>query len=190
MFVTDNVAVDGQLANTLGWLIELTVSMIGKFLAVITFSPIFAIPGVIVSAVGAWCGQIYMKAQLSVKREMSNAKAPVLGHFGAAIAGLSKSIICVRCELYAEGIFSPASIRAYGAQEYFRQESYRRIDKYVRAARTFYNLNRWVSIRIEALGSLFASCLAAYLVYGTRARAANTGFSLNMAGMFTVNLSS
>jgi hypothetical protein len=27
--------------------------------------------------------------QLSVKREMSNAKAPVLGHFGAAMAGLS-----------------------------------------------------------------------------------------------------
>ena len=89
MFVTDNVAVDGQLANTLGWLIELTVSMIGKFLAIITFSPIFAIPGAIVSAVGAWCGQIYMKAQLSVKREMSNAKAPVLGHFGAAISGIS-----------------------------------------------------------------------------------------------------
>ncbi|KAJ3554167.1 hypothetical protein NP233_g12480 [Leucocoprinus birnbaumii] len=31
----------------------------------------------------------YLKAQLSVKREMSNAKAPVLAHFGAAIAGLS-----------------------------------------------------------------------------------------------------
>ena len=48
----------------------------------------------------------------------------------------------------------------------------------------------YLLIRIEALGSLFASCLAAYLVYGTRARAANTGFSLNMAGMFTVDLSS
>ncbi len=77
----------------------------------------------------------------------------------------------------------PASVRAYGAQKQFRAESYRRIEKYVRAARTFYNLNRWVSVRIEALGSLFAACLAAYLVYGSKARAANTGFSLNMAGM-------
>lgn len=75
-----------------------------------------------------------------------------------------------------------ASIRAYGAQDQFRKESYRRIDRYVRAARTFYNLNRWVSIRIDALGALFASCLAAYLVYGSSARAAHTGFSLNMAG--------
>ncbi len=28
---------------------------------------------------GVYLGQIYMKAQLPVKREMSNAKAPVLG---------------------------------------------------------------------------------------------------------------
>jgi hypothetical protein len=42
------------------------------------------------SLLGGWIGRIYMKAQLSVKREMSNAKVPVLGHFGAAIAGLSE----------------------------------------------------------------------------------------------------
>ncbi|OSD04422.1 multidrug resistance-associated ABC transporter [Trametes coccinea BRFM310] len=158
----DIQCVDGPLATKLGWVIELTVSMLMKFLAVVSFSPIFTVPGAIVAALGGWCGQIYMKAQLSVKREMSNARAPVLGHFGAAIAGLT-------------------SIRAYGAQSQFRQESYRRIDKYVRAARTFYNLNRWVSVRIESLGALFAACLAAYLVYGSHARAASTGFSLNMA---------
>ena len=72
--------------------------MLARFLAVVTFSPIFAIPGFVVSLLGTWCGQIYMKAQLCVKREMSNAKAPVLGHFGAAIAGLSKSpvFMCTR----------------------------------------------------------------------------------------------
>ncbi|KAI1795060.1 hypothetical protein LXA43DRAFT_1080347 [Ganoderma leucocontextum] len=162
----DIQCIDGQLANNFGWFIELTIAMLARFLAVITFSPIFTIPGLFVSILGSWCGQIYMKAQLCVKREMSNAKAPVLGHFGAAIAGLT-------------------SIRAYGAQKQFRAESYHRIEKYVRAARTFYNLNRWVSIRIEALGSLFAACLAAYLVYGSNARAANTGFSLNMAVGFS-----
>ncbi|KAI8982789.1 multidrug resistance-associated ABC transporter [Trametes punicea] len=162
----DIQCVDGPLANNLGWVIELTVSMVMKFLAVVSFSPIFTIPGAIVAVVGGWCGQIYMKAQLSVKREMSNARAPVLGHFSAAIAGLT-------------------SIRAYGAQGRFKEESFRRIDRYVRAARTFYNLNRWVSIRIEALSALFAACLATYLVYGSHARAANTGFSLNMAVGFS-----
>jgi len=61
-----------------------------------------------------------------------------------------------------------------------------RIDKVTRAARTFYNLNRWVSIRIDAAGTTFSTLLAIYLVYGTGAvqkpgSAANIGFSLNMA---------
>lgn len=88
---SNTVAVDGQLANNLGWLLDLTMSMLGRFIAVITFSPIFTVPGFVVFILGGWCGQIYMKAQLSVKREKSNARAPVLGHFGAAIAGLSTS---------------------------------------------------------------------------------------------------
>lgn len=33
-----------------------------------------------------------MKAQLSVKRELSKAKAPVMAHFGAAIEGLCEHI--------------------------------------------------------------------------------------------------
>jgi len=68
----------------------MTCSMFIKFCAVVTLTPIFLIPGIVIAVLGGWCGQIYMKAQLSVKREMSNARSPVLGHFGAAVAGLSK----------------------------------------------------------------------------------------------------
>jgi len=85
-----------------------------------------------------------------------------LGHFGASIAGL-------------------ISIRAYGAQEAFRQESLKRINHYTRAALPFWSLNRWVNIRLDVLGGLFASSLAAYLVYASNVQASNIGFSLNMA---------
>lgn len=53
------------------------------------------------------------------------------------------------------------SIRAYGATEAFKKESMIRINRYTRAARSFYNLNRWICIRIDALGGLFAASLAA-----------------------------
>lgn len=53
--------------------------MVMKLAAVVFMTPIFLIPGFIVGLVGGWVGQIYMAAQLSVKREMSNAKAPVVG---------------------------------------------------------------------------------------------------------------
>ena len=105
-----------------------------------------------------------------------------------------QSLVLVRCPTW-EGrpsdIYDPTvSIRAYSAQDMFKQESLDRIDKYSRPARTFYNLNRWISVRIDAIGALFSSGLAAYLVYGTGAihrpgYAAAIGFSLNMAVGFS-----
>ncbi|KAF8845471.1 hypothetical protein BDN67DRAFT_993677 [Paxillus ammoniavirescens] len=159
-------AIDGPFAQEISWVIELTLALGFRLLAVVSLTPAFLFPGALVGVVGGWVGRIYMKAQLSIKREMSNAKAPVLGHFSAAIAGLT-------------------SIRAYGAQKAFQEQSLDRIDRYSKSARMFYNLNRWVCIRIDFVGSLFTTALAAYLVYGSTRDAANIGFSLNMAVGFS-----
>lgn len=78
---------------------SMTIAMILRLIAVLIYTPIFVIPGVAVGAIGSWCGQIYIKAQLSVKREMSNAKSPVLSHFGAAIAGLGMILRDELCDL-------------------------------------------------------------------------------------------
>ncbi|KAH7886476.1 hypothetical protein F5I97DRAFT_1926721 [Phlebopus sp. FC_14] len=160
-------AIDGPLVISLAWFLELSLSMLTSLGAIVVITPAFLIPGIIVGILGSWIGRLYMKSQLSVRRELSNAKAPVLGHIGAAISGL-------------------ASIRAYGAQEAFIQESLSRIDKYTKPARMYYSLNRWMSVRVDMLGALFSSTLATYLVYGPDAhRAANIGFSLNMAVGFS-----
>ena len=79
MAVANFFPVDGPISNGLWYLSEMTMSMVVKFGAVVILTPIFLIPGVLVAVLGGICGQIYIKAQLSVKREMSNAKAPVLG---------------------------------------------------------------------------------------------------------------
>ncbi|PBK67572.1 P-loop containing nucleoside triphosphate hydrolase protein [Armillaria solidipes] len=158
----DIQSIDNAVSMLLLSLLQMTVSMIIKFSAVLVFTPMFLSPGILVAILGAWCSQIYIKAQLSVKREMSNAKAPVLAHFGAAISGTT-------------------SIRAYGVQNTFIQESMSRIDKYTRTARTFHNLNRWIDIRIDALAALFSASLAAYLVYFQDTAAFNVGFSLTLA---------
>ncbi|EJD51854.1 hypothetical protein AURDEDRAFT_82731 [Auricularia subglabra TFB-10046 SS5] len=163
----DMRSIDGPLGNLLTDLVTAGVALTCKLAAVIVMSPVFVLPGMIVAAIGWWFGQLYIASQLCVKREVSNARSPVLGHFGAAIAGL-------------------VSVRAHGAEEAFKMESMVRIDKYVRAARTFYNLTRWICIRVNALGGLFAAGLAAYLVYGPKTTdASRTGFSLVMAVAFS-----
>ncbi|KAG8864769.1 hypothetical protein FRB96_003355 [Tulasnella sp. 330] len=165
-FTQDIRAADGPVASMMCDLMDISITMIGKVCAIVIFSPIFFIPGVLVAAIGKYIGNIYMMAQLSVKREMSNAKSPVYSHFGAAVAGL-------------------VSIRAFGAEEAFKKESRKRINGYIRPARTFYNLNRWISIRIDLIGALFGAALAGYLVYVRRSDASTTGFSLSMATGFT-----
>ncbi|KAE9403384.1 hypothetical protein BT96DRAFT_990242 [Gymnopus androsaceus JB14] len=134
--------------------------------AVVLFSPIFILPGLLILFIGASWGNVYFKAQMSVKREMSIAKAPVLGHFGATIAGLT-------------------SIRAYGAEKLSIIEMQTRTDRHSRIARVFNNLQRWIAVRINILSAVFTSSLAWYLVYVLHQSAATTGFSLNMAVSFS-----
>ena len=84
-------SVDNQIADGLIFVVEITATMLLKFCAVILVSPTLTGPGVLVFMLGGLLFQAYMKAQLPLKREMSNAKAPVMGHISAAIDGLGKS---------------------------------------------------------------------------------------------------
>ena len=76
------------------------------------------------------------------------------------------------------------SIRAYGAQSFFRKESYNRIDHFTKLSRSTFNLCRWIGIRSDLIGALFIGSLASYLLSKKTIKAANTGFSLNMSVEF------
>jgi hypothetical protein len=74
-----------------------------KFFAVVIYTPFFFFPGsyslispgfllvliflsgLLVGAVGGWVGQIYITAQLPVKRVMSNTRAPVLAQYVSTV---------------------------------------------------------------------------------------------------------
>jgi hypothetical protein len=49
------------------------------------------LPALVVLLLGFWLGNVYIKVQLAVKREMANAKSPILGIVGSAINGLGTS---------------------------------------------------------------------------------------------------
>ncbi|KAF8955959.1 ABC transporter type 1, transmembrane domain-containing protein [Flammula alnicola] len=142
-------AIDGPIPQSLLWAVDCVSGILAKLGAIVLFTPIFLGP-----------------AQLSVKRETSNARSPMISHFTAAIHGI-------------------VSIRAYGAQDKFKAESLVRINHYTRVSRMSYNLNRWIGVRIDALSASFTVALASYLIYGPSVGASNTGFSLNMAVEFT-----
>ncbi|KAM5536848.1 hypothetical protein V8D89_009566 [Ganoderma adspersum] len=162
----DVQAVDMNIPRMLHGVLEGTVYMLLRVAAVMLITPIFIVPAIVVAILAAWISQMYMRAQLSVKREMSNARAPVMGHFGSAIVGL-------------------VSIRAYGAQEAFKAESCARMDKYNRAGFVYDALSRWITIRIDVLGNALSTVLAAYLTYVARISASEAGFAMTMAVGFS-----
>lgn len=51
------------------WLLDLTSGMLTKLGAVAIFTPLFIFPGLGIAAAGFYLGNMYLKAQLSVKRE-------------------------------------------------------------------------------------------------------------------------
>ncbi|KAF7377873.1 ATP-binding cassette transporter [Mycena sanguinolenta] len=168
-FTADINAVDDSLSEGFWDLTESTVSLLTRLFAIVIFAPPFFAPGAFVGALGIWCGRVYMSSQLSVKRERSNARAPILAHIDAAIGGL-------------------VSVRAYGAQDTLIQISLDRIDRFTRASRTFANLNRWVTVRTSFLSALFTASLAYYLVYFQSHQPSNVGFVLTMALGFSSSI--
>ncbi len=78
-----------------------------------------------------------------------------------------------------------ASIRAYSADAIFRKGLKKRTDTLVRASLTFYNINRWVSVRIESLGALFAVAVTVYFVYFSSVQAGYAGFTMSMVFSFS-----
>ncbi|KAF7977580.1 hypothetical protein HWV62_3166 [Athelia sp. TMB] len=162
-------ALDGPVTQNFDGVAAITLFTLVKLGLIVFFSPLFLLPCLVVILIGVWCGNVYNKTVLSVKREMNNARAPVLAHFGAAIAGL-------------------VSVRAYGVQAAFKAKSLNRIDKYTRTARPFHNLGCWIALRIDALSATFTASLASYLVYNTSLKltASEAGFSLNLAASFSM----
>ncbi|KAJ4482142.1 P-loop containing nucleoside triphosphate hydrolase protein [Lentinula aciculospora] len=159
-------SVDFALPIKASQVCDLSISLLFKIGAVVIFAPAFLLPSILLTALGIWVGNLYLKAQSSVKREMLIAKAPIVGLIGAASTGI-------------------ISVRAYSAQDKFINLLMARIDHCSRSARVFYNLQRWMAIRTETLAGIFSAGLAWYLVYFTNSDASNTGFLLNLAGKDT-----
>ncbi|KAG6899540.1 hypothetical protein C0993_009321 [Termitomyces sp. T159_Od127] len=163
--VTQDVsAVDTIIPELFAHMFELFFTIVIRFLAVLVYTPIIGLFAIVIFVVGGLVGNVYMKSQLSVKREMSKAKAPVMAHFGSCIEGIT-------------------SIRAYGVQNAVLTRSLSLIDDYSRTSRVFSNLARWIAVRVDALGGFFAALLGIYYVYynGSSVSASNSGFTLALA---------
>lgn len=132
----------------------------------------------------------------------SNAKSPVLGHFGAAIAGLGvvyltlfvlngfTSMFSIHSCLWRTGQLQAGIASSYRSL-YQGCQGILQFEQVIHVKEMLFHVSypkiRWICVRVDGLGALFTAGLGAFLVYGGKAlpQASNTGFSLNMAVGFS-----
>jgi hypothetical protein len=68
--------------------LQITVACIVNLGGILVITPIYGIPGAMICALGYWIGRVFLRAQTPVKRETSNAKAPILTVVGSVLCGL------------------------------------------------------------------------------------------------------
>lgn len=162
----DIQATDEAVPRSINVVASICIVLVSRVFVLVAWAPVFLLPCIAVIGFGVWIGTVYIKAQLSVKREMSNRKAPVLAMFGSAIQGL-------------------VSVRAYSAQAAFREQLLKRVNEYTRVGRTFWLLNRWVAVRIDTLSAIFAAAVSSYFVYVAAVDPSTVGFILVLTTSFT-----
>jgi hypothetical protein len=65
------------VAETIESLVDIGVTVLTRLVVIVIFTPIFVFPSVAVAILGFYLGNLYLRAQLSVKREMRYANGVI-----------------------------------------------------------------------------------------------------------------
>jgi ABC-type multidrug transport system fused ATPase/permease subunit len=102
----DIQAFDGSVALNVNWFLDALIGLSQKIGFIVLFAPVFLLPAVLVTVAGLAIGNTYLRAQMSVKREVSRlshspcallsaldvqmavTKAPVLNVISGVLGGL------------------------------------------------------------------------------------------------------
>jgi len=70
----DMNTIDNSIAQSFYWVVYSIMGMVTRLGVVVLFTPIFLLPGVVIAIVGIFIGNMYLRAQLSVKREKRSVR--------------------------------------------------------------------------------------------------------------------
>ncbi|KAK0714590.1 P-loop containing nucleoside triphosphate hydrolase protein [Lasiosphaeris hirsuta] len=166
-FSGDIKSLDTRVGTMVYWTLDILVRIFFRVGAVSSILPIFAFPALASVFVGVLCGEMYTRTAVTIKRLVSSSQSPVFTQFSDTMSGLS--VIRARGDL----------------PQTFRDQLARRVRNLSRAQEANFNLNRWVSLRVDFITALVTAgagliAVSKYQVLG----AGLVGFSLaNATGL-------
>ena len=156
----DTRSLDTVLVEWLRMTIDNFLRFIIRIISVASIMPIFAIPATLICTVGFAVGEMYTRAQISIKRLCSVNYSPIFSQFTDTMAGLT----VIRARDGMEGVFQNLLAEHLAV--------------YTRSAEAQYNANRWVSVRTDACAALVAAAAGCIAYFKQTDSAGLVGFSL------------
>jgi ABC-type multidrug transport system fused ATPase/permease subunit len=86
-FAKDISSLDMRLLMWLQYVIDSALQIVFRIGAVSSVMPIFVVPAVVVAFIGYVLGEVYVRANIAVKRCQSITESPLFSHFGDTILG-------------------------------------------------------------------------------------------------------
>ncbi|GAQ10287.1 ATP-binding cassette transporter abc4 [Aspergillus lentulus] len=161
-FGNDTRSMDTVLIDWLRMSIENGLRFLLRIASIASIMPIFALPAAVVCTIGFFIGEMYTRAQISIKRLCSINYSPIFSHFTDSLAGMT----VIRAREGMTGVFQKLLAE--------------KLAVHARSAEAQYNCNRWVSVRSDLCAASVAAS-AGCVAYFWSGSAGLVGFSLTNA---------
>ncbi|XP_062705317.1 multidrug resistance-associated protein 1-like [Aedes albopictus] len=170
-FSKDVDVADNTLPQSIRMWLMMFFNVVGVFIVIGISTPIFLAVVPVFLLIYYAIQKFYIATSRQLKRLESVTRSPIYSHFGESITGQS-------------------TIRAYGEQDRFKEESEKRVDYNQLMSYPSIIANRWLAIRLEIVGALvvfFAALFA--MVSRDSIGAAMVGLSITYALQISAVLS-
>jgi ATP-binding cassette subfamily C (CFTR/MRP) protein 1 len=149
-FSKDQTTVDTSVPQALSTSLAIVLGAIGSIGVISYVTPFFLVPALPLTALYLYVQRYYLRSSRELQRLDSVSKSPVLAHFSETLSGVQ-------------------TIRAYNQNKPYVHESEKRLDVNMRAFYCNTAANRWLSVRLEAIGATvtFTSAVFAVLQRGS-----------------------
>ncbi|KAK8759789.1 hypothetical protein V5799_028947 [Amblyomma americanum] len=146
-FSKDVDTIDLTIPTTVRQCLMYFLQMISVLFIITLTTPIFLVVALPVFFLYYFIQAFYVATSRQLKRLDSVTRSPIYTHFSETLSGVS-------------------TIRAYGAQERFVQESHQLIDRNQMCYYPSIISNRWLAVRLEFCGNLIVLSAALFAVFG------------------------
>ncbi|CAE7132182.1 unnamed protein product, partial [Rhizoctonia solani] len=133
--------IDNTLGDAMRMLAGTLSQILGAIILIAILLPWFLIPVAIILVIYYWAALFYRSSARELKRLDAILRSSLYGHFSESLSGL-------------------ATIRAYDEVGRFREENQRRMDIENRAYWLTVTNQRWLGLRLDALGTILTFCVA------------------------------